>query len=106
MFPTAYETFSLVVHEAAAAGLPILVTRVSGPDELVAPGVNGWFVERSADEIAARLGELEADPALRQRMGTAARESVAPLTWDRVRRAHVALYAEVLESHARPVPIQ
>lgn len=96
VFPAAYETFSLVTHEAAAAGLPLLVTHVSGPDELVEPGVNGWFIDRDSDDIADRLAALEADPALRQAMGAAAREAVASLTWDRARASHAELYADAL----------
>jgi glycosyltransferase involved in cell wall biosynthesis len=95
VFPTAYETFSLVAHEAAAAALPLLVTRVSGPDQLIDHGANGWFITRSPDDIAGRLGELEADRALGQRMGAAARAAAAPLSWDRARGAHDVLYSEV-----------
>lgn len=101
VFPTAYETFSLVTHEAAAAGLPLLVTSVSGPDELIEPGVNGWFVERRASVIAERLAELEADQRARQAMGAAARSAAAPLTWDRARRDHASLYSEVLDERSR-----
>lgn len=95
VFPTAYETFSLVVHEAAAAELPIVVTRVSGPDELIEPGVSGWFVERSSHEIVEKLALMEADVNLRAQMGRAARFAVAPLTWERARRSHTALYADL-----------
>lgn len=95
VFPTAYETFSLVTHEAAAAGLPLLVTPVSGPDELVTPGRNGWFVTRTATDIAGRLRELAADAPLRAGMGAAARASALPLTWERARAAHAELYASL-----------
>ena len=44
VLPTSYETFSLVTYEAAAAGLPLLVTRVSGVEDLLADGLNGWFI--------------------------------------------------------------
>lgn len=106
VFPTAYETFSLVTHEAAAAGLPLLVTRVSGPDELIEPGVQGWFVERDGPAIAACLAELEASPELRQAVGVAARSAVAPLTWERARADHAALYRKALATSPRRVPIQ
>lgn len=101
VFPTAYETFSLVTHEAAAAALPLLVTPVSGPDALVEPGINGWFIARSADDIARRLVQLEADPAARRRMGGAARRSTSHLTWDAARFAHLQLYRDLVEASGR-----
>lgn len=95
VFPTAYETFSLVVHEAAAAALPLIVTRVSGPDELVEPGVNGWFVSRSSADIAEKLRLLATHPELGKLMGRAARAAATPLTWDRARASHATLYARL-----------
>jgi glycosyltransferase involved in cell wall biosynthesis len=44
ILPSRYETFSLVTFEAAASGLPLLVTRVSGVEEILRDGENGWFI--------------------------------------------------------------
>ncbi len=44
VLPTAYETFSLASYEAAAAGLPLLVTRVNGVEDLLVDGETGWFI--------------------------------------------------------------
>ncbi len=96
VLPTAYETFSLVTHEAAAAGLPLLVTRVNGVEELIEPGINGWFVEPRGDDIAASMGALADDPGLRRRMGTAAREASAGYGWCRAMSAHLELYSRLL----------
>ena len=52
LLPTAYETFSLVTYEAAACGLPLLVTKVNGVEDLLRDGENGWFIERDAADIA------------------------------------------------------
>ena len=38
--------------------LPLLATRVSGVEDLVEDGVNGWFVTREASDIASRLAAL------------------------------------------------
>jgi UDP-glucose:(heptosyl)LPS alpha-1,3-glucosyltransferase len=93
--PTAYETFCLVAHEAAAAGLPLLVTNVYGVDVLLKDGANGWFVTREREDIAARLRALAADPELRARMGAAARESSLRYSWSLAVDAHLQLYEEL-----------
>jgi UDP-glucose:(heptosyl)LPS alpha-1,3-glucosyltransferase len=80
VFPTAYEGFALVVLEASACGLPLLVTASSGADRLLQPGVNGWFVERTAESVASYLVELE-DEALRLRLGAAAATAAEGFAW-------------------------
>jgi UDP-glucose:(heptosyl)LPS alpha-1,3-glucosyltransferase len=74
VYPSLYEAFPLVVLEAAGAGLPMVVTRISGAEDLVEEGVNGFLVRWDAAEIAGRLERLAADPALRHRMAAAALE--------------------------------
>ena len=78
VLPTAYETFSLATYEAAAAGLPLLVTRVNGVDDLLVDGESGWFIAREAHVIAERLKTLQAQPQLRERMGRRARDATLP----------------------------
>ncbi|GEM_PF-218442 len=96
VLPSAYETFSLVAHEAAACGLPLVVTGVNGAAELVGRDEAGIVVERDPAAIARALGRLSADPALRRGMGERARERVAPFTWDRSARSVLALYDSLL----------
>ncbi|MGC2373485.1 MAG: glycosyltransferase family 4 protein, partial [Solirubrobacteraceae bacterium] len=69
VLPSAYETFSLVTFEAAASGLPIVATPVSGVRELIEDARNGFLIEADSAAIAERLGRLAADPALRARLG-------------------------------------
>ena len=95
VLPTAYEAFPLVTLEAAASGLPLLVTRVNGVDEILRDGCNGWFIERRAADIARRLRELSADPELARQMGAAARQAVMPYSWDTMAEGYMSLYAEL-----------
>jgi UDP-glucose:(heptosyl)LPS alpha-1,3-glucosyltransferase len=95
LLPTAYETFSLVTYEAAAAGLPLLVTRVSGVEDILVDGQNGWFIQRDPALIAERLDALGADPNTRQLMGAAARRAVQGFTWAATVDAYHALYARL-----------
>lgn len=100
VLPTSYETFSLVTFEAAASGLPILATRVSGISELVEDGRNGFFITQEAGVIAQRLGQLAADPQLRERMGQAARQSALRFSWAAMVEKHDDLYTLLQEGSA------
>lgn len=95
LLPTAYETFSLVTYEAAASGLPLLVTRVNGVEDLLREGVNGWFVDREAELVADRLRRLQSDPALRRQMGEQARQDSLRFSWARVVEDYRELYASL-----------
>jgi len=73
ILPSEYETFSLASVEAAAAGLPLIVTPTHVLKEFVRDGENGFLVERSVSSVAAAVRRLcLMDPASRQRMGRAA----------------------------------
>ncbi|CAN5488662.1 hypothetical protein BH18ACT1_BH18ACT1_00100 [soil metagenome] len=83
LLPTLYETFSLVAHEAAACGLPVVAPSVHGVDELVGDGEAGVLVEPRPDAVAAALDRLVVDPALRARLGAEGRRRTTGLTWGR-----------------------
>ncbi|HTP40137.1 MAG TPA: glycosyltransferase family 4 protein [Steroidobacteraceae bacterium] len=88
VFPTLVEGLGMVVIEAMACGLPVIVTP-SGPDEIVRDGVDGFVVPiRDSAAIADRLERLRADPGLRARMGAAALQRAAEWSWSRY--AHAA----------------
>jgi glycosyltransferase involved in cell wall biosynthesis len=102
LLPTAYETFSVVTYEAAAAGLPLLVTRVSGVEDILVDGNNGWFIERDPAQIADRLNALGSDADTRGRMGEAARRAVEGFTWAAAVDSYYALYAGIGKWLASP----
>jgi UDP-glucose:(heptosyl)LPS alpha-1,3-glucosyltransferase len=94
VFPTSYEAFPLVALEAAASGLPIIATPVNGIRELIRDGTNGFLVDAEAGEIAQRLRVL-CDPALRQRLGAAARAAALEYSWAKMIDRHEALYRRI-----------
>jgi glycosyltransferase involved in cell wall biosynthesis len=100
VLPTAYESFSLVTYEAAACGLALLVTRVSGVEDLLDDGRNGWFVGRDPALIAGFLRRLQANPELRRSMGAAARADCLAYSWKRVVELYIDLYSELGERSA------
>jgi glycosyltransferase involved in cell wall biosynthesis len=71
-----HETWGVVVTEAAASGLPLVLSdRVGAAYDLLRDGENGFLVP--ADDVAAAaraLRTLADDPDLRRRMGDGSRE--------------------------------
>jgi glycosyltransferase involved in cell wall biosynthesis len=96
VLPTAYETFSLVAYEAAACGLPIVATMVSGIEDLIGDGACGIPVVAEADAIAGALCRLAADGELRASMGTAGRERAAGYDWGASARSVLSAYERLL----------
>ena len=81
VFPSRTDTFGNVVQESAASQVPAVVTNEGGPRHLVVQGVTG-YVAASNGEFVERVVELARDEELRRRMGMAARERVAGISWD------------------------
>jgi glycosyltransferase involved in cell wall biosynthesis len=67
-----WEGFGLVLLEAMLAGVSVVATRVSAVPEIVADGETGRLVAPGdVGAVAEQLSQLLADPALRERLGTA-----------------------------------
>jgi glycosyltransferase involved in cell wall biosynthesis len=105
VLPSSYETFSLVTFEAAASGLPLLATAVSGVRELIEDDRNGFLIDRDPQTIARRLGQLGDDPALRARLGAGARESALAYSWEQTVAKHEQLYARMVAERATPLAV-
>ena len=77
-----HETWGLVVNEAMAFGLPVVVSdKVGSAADLVRHGENGFvFDHREPDELARYLGRLVEDAAARRTFGERSRELIAPRT--------------------------
>lgn len=97
VFPSTTETLGNVVLEAAASGLPAVVVDRGGPQDIVRHGETG-FIARSNDiaDIAGYLERLLTDPALRHRMGIAAREGAHSRDWDEINGGLIDSYREVI----------
>ena len=82
VFPSTTDTFGNVIIEAQASGLPVIVSDLGGPKELVEDGVNGIVTRaHDADDFARAINRLTGDAKLRSRMGEKARQSVVDRRW-------------------------
>lgn len=94
------EGWPVAVGEAMACGLPVVATRHPGIVDQVAEGETGFLVdEGDYRAMGARMATLVTDPALRVRMGAAARSRIERLG---DARHQIARLQDFLESVARP----
>lgn len=95
LFPTRYDSFGMVVIEAMAAGLPVIVSGVVPPG-IVTDGRNGVVIDgHDPAQYAAALRRL-ADPELRASMAQTNRRDAARFSVE----SAAAGYAAVAESLA------
>jgi UDP-glucose:(heptosyl)LPS alpha-1,3-glucosyltransferase len=94
---SAFDTFGMVVLEAMAAGLPVIVSPNVGAKDLVDEGINGFVLPHflDADAAAERIVRLM-DVKRREEMGAAAQSKAAGQTWERLAEKMQSLYREVL----------
>jgi glycosyltransferase involved in cell wall biosynthesis len=97
LIPSRSEGLPNVALEAMAYGIPVVATAVGGVPEVVSNGRTGFLVSPGdPDGLASRVIDLLGDPALRRRLGRAARdEVVARFSPEARRRALERLYEEV-----------
>jgi glycosyltransferase involved in cell wall biosynthesis len=96
--PSTWEGFGVSAVEAAAMRLPAVASNIHGIPDVVLNGVTGLLVP--AGDVAALGGAIErlvADPALRQRMGEAARAYIQrEYRWQDNAALMERLYADML----------
>ncbi len=100
--PSFYDSCSLVLLEAAASELPLLVSRENGAAELLTNGVEGLLLDDSADAecLAAQMESL-LDASLRQKMGAAARQLAVQHTLKHNCDEIIAIYHQSAQSLRR-----
>ena len=83
LFCSRTDTYGQVVLEAGASGLPVVAVGEGGPAALIENRHTGMLCQPDADHLAGAVLQLAASPALRRRLGEAARGAVATRSWER-----------------------
>jgi 1,2-diacylglycerol 3-alpha-glucosyltransferase len=105
ILPSRVEEWGLVVNEAMACGLPIIVSRSAGcAEDLVRHGDNGFIIDPSNPrELAARLADLADHDHQREVMGRRSAERIQGWDLDNFgRNALLAACAALGPSALRP----
>jgi UDP-glucose:(heptosyl)LPS alpha-1,3-glucosyltransferase len=79
-----FDTFGLVVLEAMAAGLPVIVSRQVGAKDVVDEGSSGFVVDGADPAAAADRMRRLTDPSTRAAMGLAAGAAAGMHDWQAV----------------------
>jgi glycosyltransferase involved in cell wall biosynthesis len=92
-----------VIKEAAAAGLPVVATDVSGTSEILRNGREALIVPPGDPEaLAGALACLLGDPVEARNISEAARLRIREFAMDRMAQAHHELYGHLLGENERP----
>ena len=116
--PSIYEPFGIINLEAMACETAVVATAVGGIKEVVADGETGFLVpidqmtespfeprdpEKFARDLAARINQLMADAALREKFGRAGRKRAEQkFAWSRIAEETKALYEKLLAPRDQP----
>ncbi len=102
VFPSAQETYGLVVTEALAAGTPVVAARVGGVPEVIREGENGYsFAPDDAAGMAAGVRQALASREHLAALSTAAREFALTQSWPAANDELIGHYERLVVAASR-----
>ena len=97
--PSFNEGMALAALEAMGAGLPLVLTRTGGTDELVEEGVNGYTHDwGDVGALAGHLRRLAQDRPLARRMSLVSRQRAAQFSWEGIAERYLGLFQKLAVS--------
>jgi phosphatidylinositol alpha-mannosyltransferase len=97
------ESFGMVLTEAFATGTPVIASQIAGYNDVVTDGLDGVLVPPAdAQRLAEELQRMYVDPARREQMGLAARESAGRYAWPQVASRVESVYERVVAHEPAP----
>ena len=98
VFPSVYDTFSMVIREAANAGTPSVAVRSSAASECIQDRVNGLLCSEDADDLYRTIHEAVQDRSFLKQLGKAANETI-PIEWSVIIEKVLNRYQFLIDYH-------
>lgn len=97
VLPSIEDGWGLVVGEAMASGLPVIISDNTGAKDIVDNGKEGFVIPvRDVQTLKEKIEYLYHNPEERKRMGKAARQRAMEFTWDKYGEKIVKAYQNLL----------
>ena len=98
LFPSLIESFGIVIIEAMAAGIPLIVNEVPGSKDLVKNNKNGFVVAKNdAQQFVDIIMKLYNNKNLLNRIKKNCISSVKKYDWEKVSVRYIDLYKEIIK---------
>jgi glycosyltransferase involved in cell wall biosynthesis len=102
VLPSFEESFPMVLLEASASGLPLIVSNLKSFESIVKDGYNGFFTRTGNDrDLATKIIYLLENEEVRKRIGRNARQKVKEFSWERVAEETKKIYLRLIENGKR-----
>lgn len=76
VFMSYQEGLPVALMEAMACGLPVVCSNIRGNIDLIEDGITGLVCENNPEEVAKSISKMQSDPALRNRLASAALQKI------------------------------
>ena len=96
IFPSTYDTYSLVVREAAYCETPSIVVAGTAPAECIDHGVNGLYCEDNSQSLYEICKYALINKEYCRKLGILAKETI-PISWDSVIDRVLDRYGQLIE---------
>jgi len=98
LFPSLTDTQGLVIHEAASAGLPLILCDTDVSEVFIA-NKTGLLANNEAAHFAEQMKTLGSDSALKQKLGDEAARQASKFTEAEQTKKLEALYKDCIKNH-------
>lgn len=96
VLPSGFDTFGMVVTEAMATSLPVIISDQVGAKDLIQHGVNGFICEQDDLSAISVCIEQLTNTERRKQMGQKAKQAVSQLAWDELAKKMADIYMETI----------
>jgi glycosyltransferase involved in cell wall biosynthesis len=105
VFPSAFESFGLVLLEALASGLPVVSSKVGGAPHVINHGQSGYLFEvNDVNGMVDGVRRVLSDPAVLPAMRLAARHDAELHSWAHIMDELVRCYQCVVSARRVTIP--